>query len=197
MDPPCSRATVPADMSTVRAPSTARSTPFRSSVRSSRASHCPLAWPSATYRNPGWYTCMPVGSTTVTCTSRFSSFDSTFAARVPPTPPPRTTTSAGIGRSPGLPDHEPPVTVRGDDLHQLVAGLGHPRRDVGGGTLVGGQDLDDVADLSLPDGPDQGHQGARAGHPAGVDGSRDGGGAHVDQPPRGVRRRRWGRWRRP
>src|SRR6266508_495165 len=97
MDPPCSRATVPADMSTVRAPSTARSTPFRSSVRSSRASHCPLAWPSATYRNPGWYTCMPVGSTTVTCTSRFSSFDCRFAARVPRMPPIRDIRGPGQG----------------------------------------------------------------------------------------------------
>src|SRR6266542_5784801 len=186
MDPPCSRATVPADMSTVRAPSTARSTPFRSSVRSSRASHCPLAWPSATYRNPGWWTCMPVGSTTVTWTSRFSSCESRFAARVPPTPPPRTTTSAGIGRSPGLPDHEPPVAILLDDLHQLVAGLGHPGGDVGGRALVRRQHLDDVADLPRPDRPDQGHQRAGAGHAARVDGLRDGGGAHVDQPPRGA-----------
>src|SRR6266542_3276500 len=39
---------------------------------------------------------MPVGSTTVTCTSRPSWRASRLAASVPPTPPPSTTTLAGI-----------------------------------------------------------------------------------------------------
>src|SRR5436190_997901 len=72
---------------------------------------------------------MPVGSTTVMWASFLSSFCRRFAARVPPTPPPRTTISAGIVVSPGLPDDEPAVPVLREHFDQLVPGLLDPRVD--------------------------------------------------------------------
>src|SRR3954468_16426929 len=98
---------------------------------------------------------MPVGSTTVTWASRPSSFESRLAVSVPPTPPPRTTISAGMAGSPRPPDHEAPEPVLIGDVDELVAGLGDPGGDVGGRALVARQDLHDVADGARPDGADQ------------------------------------------
>src|ERR1035437_1754831 len=113
-----------------------------------------------------------------------------LAARVPPTPPPRTTTRAAILVR--LAHDEARIPVFRDDLDQLVLGLGYRGRDVGLGTLVTRQDLEDTADVRPANGADQGHQRSGAGHAAGIYGFGylDCRNAHIG-PLRERRRRRW------
>src|SRR5450759_4940698 len=95
-----------------------------------------------------------------------------FAVRVPPTPPPRTTT-----RCTGLPrlrDDDLVEAVLRLDAHQRVAGLLDPLRDVDLAALVGRPDGDRVADVGLLDRADELHERPRTEAAAGVDGSGDG-----------------------
>src|SRR5450759_170202 len=95
-----------------------------------------------------------------------------FAVRVPPTPPPRTTTRCtGL---PGLRDDDLVEAVLRLDAHQRVAGLLDPLRDVDLAALVGRPDGDRVADVGLLDRADELHERTRAEAAAGVDGSCDG-----------------------
>src|SRR5664279_5837215 len=95
-----------------------------------------------------------------------------FAVRVPPTPPPRTTTRCtGL---PGLRDDDLVVAVLRLDAHERVAGLLDPLRDIGLAALVGRPDGDRIADLGLLDRADEFHQRAGAEAAAGVDGSGNG-----------------------
>src|SRR5665647_2401882 len=157
--------------------STTRSTFASSNDRSGRWSFSGRSLPIAMYMYPGWYACCPVASTTVTLASplamRRLSFRATrFAVRVPPTPPPRTTTRCtGL---PGLRDDDLVVSVLRLDAHERVAGLLDPLRDVGLASLVGRPDGDRVADLGLLDRADELHQRAGAEAAAGIDGSGDG-----------------------
>src|SRR5690606_32671733 len=115
-----------------------------------------------------------------------SSSASKLAVTVPPTPPPTMTTSSTVlpppsagprcpfprlGRCPsaGLLHHEAgdvPLFLRGK---QLVPGLFHPLGDVDLGTQVGGQDRHHLALFRCLQGPDELHEGSRAGAAPSVD----------------------------
>src|ERR1044072_5126266 len=112
---------------------------------------------------------MPVGSMTVTWALRPSALSNRLATSVPPTPPPRTTISAGIGASPRLAHDEPRVPVFGLELDQLVLCLRDPRGDVGLRALVAREHLVHLADLTGPDRADQRHQRTGARHAACID----------------------------
>src|SRR5690242_5431303 len=111
---------------------------------------------------------MPVASTTVTCALPLLWRAIRLAQSVPPTPPPRTTTSA-VMSSPHLADHEAGVAALRDRLDQLLLGFGHPGGDVGLGAVVAAQDLEDLAHLALANRSDEVHQRPRAGQPARID----------------------------
>src|SRR6185437_8926310 len=111
---------------------------------------------------------MPVVSTKVTLAWSPSSFATRLAATVPPTPPPRISTSFVIVSS-HLANDEVREALVLADLHQLLLGLGHPGRDVGPGAGVARKHVEHLPDLALPDRADEVHEWAGAGHAPGVD----------------------------
>src|SRR6187200_1315929 len=77
-----------------------------------------------------------------------------------------TTRSIGL---PDLLDDDLVEAVAAEDADQDVACLLDPLRDVRPASLVGRVDGEDVADIGLPDAPDELHQRTRAEAASGVD----------------------------